>query len=164
MRFVRLAVLACALALIGTSLAGAFTVPPTTVVGAPGEVHLLWTEPVAADDVGKVCDVELTKENNQSVREGSDLILQSGTSTMVAENVEHETGPATFTGTLTLGTTITVSVRLGPEVEYSGGSDVVEATCAASVPPVTPTPPIEVASGTTQTVATPVLVAPAFTG
>ena len=164
MRFVRLAVLASALALIGTSVASAFTVPPTDLVGTEGEVHLLWTEPVAAEDVGKVCDIELTKENNQSVREGSDLILQSGTSTMVAENVEHEPGPATFTGTLTLGTTITVSVRLGPEGEYSGGADVVDTTCAASVPPVTPNPPTEVASGTTQTAATPVLVSPAFTG
>jgi hypothetical protein len=153
---------------VGTSVAGAFTVPPVSVVnGTEGEVHLLWTEPVAAEDVGKVCDIVLMRENNESVREGTDLIIESGTSSMVAENVEHDTAPLTFTGTLTLGTTITVSVRLGPEGQYSGGADVVEATCPDTpVPPVTPTPPTpptQVAPGTT-TAATPLLVSPAFTG
>ena len=162
MKYVRLVVLACALALVGTSIAGAFTVPPISVVnGEEGEVHLLWTEPVAAADVGKVCEVLLIRENNDSVREGTDLILESGTSSMVAENVEHDTAPQTFTGTLTLGTTITVSVRLGPEGEYSGGSDVVQPTCPVTPPHVTP--PTEVSAGT-QTAATPVLVSPAFTG
>ena len=162
MKLVRLAVLALGLALVGTSLAGAFTVPPTDIIGAEGEVHLLWTEPVAAEDVGKVCEVTLTKENNESIREGSDLILESGTSSMVAENVEHDTAPKTFTGTLTLGTTITVSVRLGPEGEYSGGADVVETTCPA--PPAPPVNPVTEVAGATQAAATPVLVSPAFTG
>ncbi len=162
MRFVRLVVLTCGLAVLGASVAGAFTVPPVSVVnGTEGEVHLLWTEPVAADDVGKVCEVVLTRENNESTREGTDLILESGTSSMVAENVEHDTGPHTFTGNLTLGSTITVSVRLGPEGAYSGGADVVEADCAATGPPATEPP---VPAGATTTRAEPVLVAPTFTG
>ena len=122
-------VLACGLALVGTSVADAFTVPVSVVNGAEGEVHLLWTEPVAANDVGKECEIVLTRNNNESTREGSDLILESGTTSMVAENVEHDTAPEAFVGHLTLGTTITVSVRLGPEGEYSGGADVVETTC-----------------------------------
>ena len=163
MRIARLAVLACGLALVGTSVGGAFTVPPISVVdGEEGEVHLLWTEPVAAEDVGKVCEVVLTRENNESVREGTDLIIESGTSSMVAENVEHDTAPLTFTGTLTLATTITVSVRLGPEGAYSGGSDVVTPTCPVTPPPPV-TPPIQVSTGT-QNAAPPVVTSPAFTG
>jgi hypothetical protein len=161
MRFVRLAVLACGLALVGTSVAGAFTVPPISVInGTEGEVRLLWTEPVDPADVGKGCEVVLMRNNNESTREGTDLILQSGTSSMVAENVEHDTDPQTYVGQLTLGTTITVSVRLGPEGEFSGGADVVETTC-----PVTPpaTPPVSVEPATTAAAA-PVLVAPSFTG
>jgi hypothetical protein len=161
MRFVRLAVLACGLAFVCTSVAGAFTVPPISVIdGTEGEVRLLWTEPVDPADVGKDCEVELVRNNNESTREGTDLILQSGTSSMVAENVEHDTEPQTYVGRLTLGTTITVSVRLGPEGVFSGGSDVVQTTC-----PVTPptTPPVTVEATTTQATP-PVLVAPAFTG
>ena len=163
MRVVRLAVLAVALALVGTSVAGAFTIPPISVVnGEEGEVHLLWTEPVAADDVGKVCEIVLTRENNESVREGTDLIIESGTTSMVAENVEHDTAPESFTGTLTLGPTITVSVRLGPEGAYSGGADVVVPTCPAT--PAAPVTPVQVETATQNAPPTPVLTSPNFTG
>ena len=149
------------------SVAGAFTVPPSAISdGTPGEVRLLSTQPVDPADVGKSCEVTVVSTNNESVRPGSDLIVESGTSSMVAPDVEHDTASHTFVGQMTLGTTITVSVRLGPEGQYSGGADVVEATCPDTpVPPVTPppTPPTQVAPGTT-TAATPLLVSPAFTG
>lgn len=164
MRLVRLVVLAGGLALIGVPVAGAFTVPPVSVVnGAEGEVHLLWTEPVPANNVGQDCEVVLTRNNNESTREGTDLILESGSTSMVAENVEHDTAPETFVGHLTLGTTVTVSVRLGPEGEYSGGADVVETNCPVT-PPATPAqPPVQVETAT-QAAPPPVLTSPNFTG
>jgi hypothetical protein len=163
MRIFRSAVLVFGLAFVGASTAGAFTVPPSSIAdGNDGEIRLLWTQSVDPADIGKDCEVVLVATNNESTREGSDLILESGTSSMVAENVEHDTAPLTVTGTLTLGTTITVSVRLGPEGEYSGGSDV-ETICPLTAPVTEPG--VAVASqpaGATAPV--PVPVRPVFTG
>ena len=163
MRIFRPAVLVFGLALVGASAAGAFTVPPSSIAdGNEGEIRLLWTQTVDPADVGKACEVVLVSTNNESTREGSDLIVQSGTSSMVAENVEHSTAPLTFTSTLTLGTTITVSVRLGPEGQYSGGSNV-ESNCPLTAPVAEPA--VAVASepaGVTAPV--PVPVRPVFTG
>ena len=156
MKLVRLAALAVGLALVGGSVAGAFTVPPTEVLdGTEGEVRLLWTEPVAAEDVGKDCEAVLTTSNNESIREGTDIIVASGTTSLVAENVEHDTASERVVGRLTLGTTITVSVRLGPEGLFSGGADVADVTCPIAQDEtvtreetVTPAPPAVVTSPT----------------
>ena len=157
MRFLRLAVLACGFALVGASVGGAFAVPPISIVnGNEGEVRLLWTQTVDAADVGKDCEIALVTTNIESTREGSDLILESGNSSMIAPNVEHDTAPHTFVGHLTLGTSITVSVRLGPEGMYSGGSDVVETNCPLTEAVVT-TPPAPAAAEA-------VSVTPVFTG
>ena len=162
MRIFRPAVLAFGLALVGASAAGGFTVPPSSITdGNEGQVRLLWTQPVDPADVGKDCDVVLVSTNNESTREGSDLILQSGSSSMLASNVEHDTAAHTFVDRLTLGTTITVSVRLGPEGEYSGGSTV-ETTCPLTEAITTPAAPEPGVAGATAP--TPVPVRPVFTG
>jgi hypothetical protein len=90
---------------------------------------------------------------------------------MTASNVEHDTASHTFVGQLTLGTTITVSVRFGPEGVYSGGSDV-ETTCPQTVPITITTPPVSepavvtppAVAGTSQPAPVPVRAAPGFTG
>jgi hypothetical protein len=125
---------------------------------------LLWTQTVDPADVGKDCEVVLVTTNNESTREGSDLILQSGSSSL-ASNVEHDTAPQTFVGRLTLGTTITVSVRFGPEGMYSGGSDV-ETNCPLTeviTTPAAPEPAVEAAAEPAGA-AVPVPVRPVFTG
>ena len=162
MRIFRPAVLAFGLALGCASVAGAFTVPPSSIAdGNEGEVRLLWTQTVDPADVGKDCDVVLVSTNNESTREGTDLILQSGSSSMLASNVEHDTEPHTFADRLTLGTTITVSVRFGPEGMYSGSSDV-ETNCplpeAITAPPAVESETV----GASAPVAVP--VRPVFTG
>jgi hypothetical protein len=162
MRIFRPTVLALGFALVGASAAGAFIVPSSSIAdGNEGEVRLLWTQPVDPADVGKDCEVVLVSTNNDSTREGSDLILQSGSSSMVAPNVEHDTTSHTFIDRLTLASTITVSVRFGPEGKYSGGSDV-ETTCPATQAITTPPavePAVEGAGA-----AAPVPVRPVFTG
>jgi hypothetical protein len=166
MRIIRPVVLAVGLALVGASVAGAFTVPSSSISdGKEGEVRLLWTQSVDPADVGKDCEVVLVSTNNESTREGSDLILRSGNSSMVAPNVEHDTTPHTFVDSLTLGPTITVSVRFGPEGMYSGGSDV-ETTCPTTQAITTPAaaePAVEAASAPAAAPA-PVPVRPVFTG
>ncbi len=166
MKLFRPAVLAFGLALGCASVAGAFTVPPAAITdGKEGEVRLLSTQPVDPVDVGKDCEVVLVSANNESTREGSDLIVQSGSSSMVAPNVEHDTLSHSFVDHLTLGTTITVSVRFGPEGVYSGASDV-EMNCptteAVTTPPA-PEPAVEATSAPAAAPA-PVPVRPVFTG
>ena len=170
MRIVRpAAVLAFGLALGCVSVAGAFTVPPAAITdGTPGEVRLLSTQNVDPADVGKDCQVTVVSTNNESLHPNSDLIVQSGTSSMVAPDVEHDTASHTFVGQLTLGTTITVSVRFGPDGIYSGGSTV-DTTCPATQPVTTPSvpetqPAAEAATSPLPPAPAPVRVAPVFTG
>jgi hypothetical protein len=136
----RVTLLAAALAVVGLlgSAAYAFVVPSTNVQGPPGSVTLLTTQPVPAADQGKVCEVVLVTTNNSSVRSGSDLLVSSA-STFVAADVEAQTTSRTYVGSLTLGASVTVSVRLGPDGEYSGGAHVVDVNCPT--PPVVTTPP-----------------------
>jgi len=159
------AVLAFGLALGCVSVAGAFTVPPSAITdGTQGEVRLLSTQNVDPADVGKDCQVTVVSTNNESLHPNSDLIVQSGTSSMVAPDVEHDTTSHTFVGQLTLGTTITVSVRFGPDGIYSGGSTV-DTTCPATQPVPETQPAAEAASSPPPATApAPVRAAPAFTG
>jgi len=161
------AVLAFGLALGYASVAGAFTVPPAAITdGKEGEVRLLATQPVDPADVGKDCEVTVVSTNNESLHPNSDLIVQSGTSSMVAPDVERDTASHTFVGQLTLGTTITVSVRFGPEGMYSGGSSV-ETSCPVTQPITVPEPAVQptVEAATSEApAAVPVRAAPAFTG
>ena len=170
MRIVRPAVvLAFGLALGCASIAGAFTVPPAAITdGTEGEVRLLSTQPVDPADVGKDCEVTVVSTNNESLHPNSDLIVESGTSSMVAPDVEHDAASHTFVSHLTLGTTITVSVRFGPDGVYSGGSSV-ETTCPATEPIATPPAPETTVQPTfepasSQPAATAVPVVPVFTG
>jgi hypothetical protein len=111
-------------------------IPLDTVVrGAPGSEQLLVTAPVDPADVGQECTVVVEGQNNESVHPGTDLIVRSGTSEVVASDVEREPNAVTeATGTLVLGSEVTVSVRLGPDGVFSGGM-VVTAECGPPTPP-----------------------------
>jgi hypothetical protein len=85
--------------------------------------------------VGQECSVVVEGLNNESVHPGTDLLVRSGTSEVVASDVERAPNAVTeATGTLVLGTEVTVYVRLGPDGVFSGGL-VVTAECEP-VPPV----------------------------
>jgi hypothetical protein len=136
----------------------------------PDTVHLVESIPVPPDLQGQQCNARLTSINNESEREGSDLILSSGTSAIELLNVEANAGESlTETGLLTLGTTLDLSVRLGPTGDFSGGGGAGFVLCPG--PPTTTTtttttqPPPDVGGVVvTPAAATPRVVSPRFTG
>jgi hypothetical protein len=151
------------------------TAPETEIhLGDPGattgSIHQLATQEVPSDLVGATCDVTMSATNNDSIRPDSDLILTSGTSELVLSDIEGAPGTRTTTGTIVAGSDLVLSVRLGPDPEFSAGGTA-ELSCTA-VAPVTvvapPTQPAEV-EGTVVSAPAPaaapaVVAAPAFTG
>jgi hypothetical protein len=107
----------------------------TVVEGAPGTVHLLATVPVDGDDVGRECGVVAQGVNNESVHPNSDLLVRSGGDEVVVPDVERAPNARTeATGTLTLGSEVSVFVQLGPDGVFSGGL-VVTLDCLLPPPP-----------------------------
>lgn len=163
---VRHALLLCAaVPLLATALPAAAATPdvgpaPITVNqiirGANGTTHQLATEPVP--NVGMVCTVTITATNNQSVHPNTDIVVSSGTSTVTAPDVEHDAdGIIHAAGSLTLGETVTVAVRLGADGVFSGGMTAMFAcvtpppvtTTTTTAPPVTTTTMVPPAPPTT---------------
>ena len=145
---------ALGLLLLFAAPAGAQTLPditvdervPATGHAAPGSVHLVATENVDPALVGATCDVNVNLANNQSTHPNSDLIITSGSSTVVALDVERDADAIidTTPGAITLeADTVTVSVRLGPDGLFSGGFTISFA-CTPPPPPPTTAPPTTV--------------------
>jgi hypothetical protein len=103
------------------------TIPVNTVVRAP-EGSITDFEPIVevpAEDQGRECSVVAIARNQQSVHPGNDLIVTSGSSQVVIPDVESEPGATVEgEGTLVLGATIVVSLRMGPDERFSAGIDV----------------------------------------
>ena len=130
----------------GTAQAADITVPIDTFVDAPlGSLTTLATVPTGAL-AGRTCDVVAVGINQDSVHENNDLIAASGTSVTMYD-VEREPGAVTpASGTILLGDTIVISVRIGNRDSgwesseeqfygyFSGGMNI-EFDC---LPPVTP--------------------------
>ena len=115
---------------------------PATGRAAPGSVHLVGSDNVDPALVGGTCDVNVNLANNQSVHPNSDLLITSGSNTVVALDVERDADAIidTTPGTLLLeDDTITVSVRLGPDGLFSGGFTISFA-CQPPTPTTTVTP------------------------
>jgi hypothetical protein len=119
------------------------------VFGPPGTSTLLATHTVDDSLIGRSCQVTADVRNNDSVREGTDLLVESNSVTLTLANVEHAPGVAApaVLGQLVLGSTVSGSVRFGPEGQASVG-----ATIVVDCPdvPTTTAPPT-----TTQPIATP---------
>jgi len=133
----------------GQSPSFGLDLPLTSADGAAGSVIELASVPVPSELVGQTCNATFESENNGSVREGSDLILSSGASSLELLNVERSTPLVlTTSGPLTLATALTVSVRLGPEGEFSGGGAASTVICAepptttTTIPPPPPPPDV----------------------
>jgi len=152
------------------------TFPLTVVTGESGSVHQVASSDVSADMVGDVCDVTASAGNNVSVHPQSDLVVSSDGTQVTIANVEAVPGAVTTAnGELTLGSTITVSVRLGPDGVFSGGGSV-ELVCTdvspASTEPTTTTTsttvPSAAVAGITESrstvAAAAVATSPGFTG
>lgn len=108
----------------------------------PDSVHVVNTQQVPAAEVGGTCDVTVTGANNESVHPNSDILVESA-NVVTIHDVEREAGATNLPadGTLTLGDTVTVSVRLGEDGLFSGGTLVVDFSCTSPPPPPTTTVP-----------------------
>ena len=92
------------------------------VRGAEGDVVGIGSVSVPSDLVGETCDVRGQTVNQISVHDGNDLLITTAGQTFVIPNFEdagfitHEAGV-----TESLGSTISLQVRLGPDGLSSGG-------------------------------------------
>ncbi len=112
----------------------------TLISGKEGDVVLVGGADVAPEFVGRSCTVEVVVTNQSSVHEGNSLIVTSGDSSTTVEGIE-DTADAVTTqgGTLTLGETVSISIKLGPSGGSSVGSNLT-VTCEAleEAPPAAP--------------------------
>ena len=133
-------------------------IPVDTVVrGDVDEVIELMTVPVEPDEVGLLCQLTVTGENNSSEHPNTDLIVTSAGASLVLPDVEATaSGTTRGGGEIVLGETVVIEVRLGAHRVFSGGLTL-SSQCA---PPATTT---TVAPTTTTTVAPPTSVAPTTT-
>jgi hypothetical protein len=141
------------------------------VFGAPGSTKVLATQGIGASLVGVVCQVTITDRNNESVRQGTDIVVSSGGASLTAEDVEAVAGPTppVVLGELTLGAIVTVSVRFGPEGQASVAATITFECRSTSTTPA-PSPTVLPATGVQQARSSPVAVGdvsvaqPSFTG
>ena len=157
-------------AVLGTLFAAAPAIAQTTetieiTVGGvnrfpEGEVREITSVDVPEGLIGATCSGTATTQNNASEHPNNDFILASGATTAAILDWEREAGATTsMTGTLTLGTTISVSLRMGAAGVSSGGVAIV-LSCAQPEPPpeettTTVTQPPEPPEETTTTVTQP---------
>jgi hypothetical protein len=132
------ALLAGSVALLALGLAApvgaqetSFTIEVSGVArGDTGTTQELINQPVEAGLVGATCSVVGRTENNESTHADNDLIITTGTTTAEVENVEElEFETINGSGTVTLGPSISISIRFGPDGVTSGGT-FLDFTCA----------------------------------
>lgn len=102
-------------------------IPLDTVVFIPWDSNrLLATEPVPPEFAGQSCAVSGISRNQDSVHPDNDLIVRSGASEVILENVEDEPGETLHAaGTLVLDSEVTVTLHMGPDAVFSAGIDVI---------------------------------------
>jgi hypothetical protein len=101
--------------------------------GTPGDVITLGTQSVAGRYVGLTCQGAYSASNNASVHPATQLIISSGGSSVTIDGVEDAPGATrTATQPLTLGDTITIAVRLGPDGVASMAGQAVTMDCPAA--------------------------------
>ena len=115
-------------------------IPIDTVVrsdeGALTQLAVVNVEPEA---IGASCVVSAEGENNTSVHPNNDIIVSSGSDQVTLFDVEGVGGGiTTASGTLTLGDTIVLTLRMGPDRVFSGGLTVT-VDCEAQPEPTTTT-------------------------
>ncbi|MCL1601127.1 MAG: hypothetical protein M3112_06290, partial [Actinomycetia bacterium] len=108
---------------VPVALATTFEISIDTVVTATeGSITVLETTDTPPDLIGMSCVGVARAINQPSVHAGNDLIVASGDDSIVLEDVEREPGVVTTAeALLTLGPSVTVSLRMGPDEIFSGG-------------------------------------------
>ena len=147
----RMVALALVVMLLGVGAASAATIsiPLGTVIRADEGSVTLITEQVTPDGLaGQVCNVDVEADNNSSVHPDNDVIVDSANTVTV---FDVEAAPGTVIpadGLLTLGDTITVSLRMGSDRVFSADGLLV-LNCS---PPKTTTSTTTSTTSTTTTV------------
>jgi hypothetical protein len=117
-------------------------IPIDTVVRADaGDVVLLTDPPVEVPSelVGRECVVVAQSENQSSVHPDNHLLVETGDSTVLIEDVESEPGATVnASGSVVLGENISVSLIMGPDGVFSAGI-FVRVDCAPGSTTTTPT-------------------------
>ncbi len=107
--------------------------------GDEGDILRVASVDVDPEMLGWLCTGTAQTENNASEHRDNDFILTSGSSSVEILDWEAVAGEITNTvGTLVLGESITVDLRLGPARVSSGGVRIV-LTCSPPPPPETTT-------------------------
>jgi hypothetical protein len=120
--------------------------------GAPGDVITLGTQSVAAQYVGLTCQGTYSASNNASVHPDTQLIISSGVSSVTINGVEDAPGATrTATQPLTLGDTITIAVRLGPDGIASMSGEAVTMDCPATASTTTSSTTTSTSTSSTST-------------
>lgn len=131
-------------------------VPISTVVMAPeGSETVLSTTPTPEELIGETCEVSARSENQSSVHPDNDLVVESGGSQIVLDDVEAEPGGVvTATGTLVLGEEIVITLIMGHDEVFSAGIEVRFNCPPAAVTTTTEATTTTTAGTTTTTVMT----------
>ena len=108
---------------------------------------VLGTHTVESSLVGRSCQVTVDVHNNESIWPGNDILVVSGSTTLTLEDVEQAPGnaPPADVGDLVLASTVTGSVRFGPDGTTSLSTTIViecpdvPTTTTTTSPPTTTT-------------------------
>jgi hypothetical protein len=138
------------------------SIPIDTVVRTEeGTTTQLATAEVPAEFVDHSCEVRAHAENQESIHDGNDLLVQSGTSSVILADVESEPGGVTEAQQdLLLADLITVSLVMGEDEVFSAGIDVVVECFAEETTTTAEVLPTEVTTSTTLETTTTAEVSP----
>ncbi len=132
----------------------------TVVRAGEGSITLLATTDTPPDLIGMSCVGVAEATNQPSVHPGNDLIVASGGDAIVLEDVERDPNAVTKAeALLTLGPTVEVSLRMGPDEVFSGRlvftiGECTPPTTTTTEPPTTTTEPTTTTTQPTTTTLT----------
>ncbi|MGI9597273.1 MAG: hypothetical protein ACR2QK_14010, partial [Acidimicrobiales bacterium] len=116
-------------------------IPDAVVSGEPGSTVALGSAPVPAELQGRSCAVAIVVTNQISEHPGNELVVSSGDSQVVVPGIEDVANEVTSAeGTVTLGESIDVSVKLGPNSNITSLGSSLTVTCEPLPAPPPPTP------------------------
>jgi hypothetical protein len=106
---------------------GGLVIPIDTWIEAePGSLVPLGTYETPPELIGANCEGAVVAENGDSVHPGNDIIVETGGTSVVLEGVEDAPGKITpAAGAVILGPTITLTLLMGGDGQFSGGVVVV---------------------------------------
>ncbi|MCL1594354.1 MAG: hypothetical protein M3132_08395 [Actinomycetia bacterium] len=122
--------------------APAFIIPiDTVIVEPPGSFTVLADVETPPELIGATCLGFAAAENGESVHPNNDIIIETGDSEAVLEDVEGSSNKVTdASGAITLGPRVELTLHMGEDGIFSGGLVVViDVNCT---PPTTLPPPL----------------------